>query len=170
MQRESLHRDTCFLRGWLRCAVLLPQVGAEVRVWGRQKGSPKTRPCACLPKRARRRVGTLVCSAPRTRPRAPRQVRKSYEEGRRRRRARGHRRAWKLQRMAVDAAEEPAAAPGRGRAGARAEAPRGEADLERFMEARCLGASPRGSGGHLDLGPGLGARTEPIRMSRGAAR
>jgi len=83
---------------------------------------------------------------PLTRPRAPRQVRKSYEEKRRRRRARGHRRAWKLQRMAVDAAEEPAAASGRGRAGARAEAPRGEADLERFMEVqdlfKGLGGSP----------------------------
>ena len=64
------------------------------------------------------------------------QVRKSYEEKRRRRRARGHQRAWKLQRMAVDAADEPAAASGRGRQAARADAPRGEADLERFMEAR----------------------------------
>ena len=67
-----------------------------------------------------------------------RQVRKSYEERRRRRRARGHQRAWKLQRMAVDAAEEPAAASGRGRQAARADAPRGEADLERFMEVRAL--------------------------------
>ena len=64
------------------------------------------------------------------------QVRKSYEEKRRRRRARGHQRAWKLQRMAVDAADEPAAASGRGRQAARADAPRGEADLERFMEVR----------------------------------
>ncbi|KAK9846267.1 hypothetical protein WJX81_000414 [Elliptochloris bilobata] len=61
-------------------------------------------------------------------------VRKSYEEKRRRRKARGHQRAWKLQRMAVDAPDEPAAASGRGRQAARADAPRGEADLERFME------------------------------------
>ena len=65
-----------------------------------------------------------------------RQVRKSYEEKRRRRRARGHQRAWKLQRMAVDAADEPAAASGRSRQAARADAPRGEADMERFMEVR----------------------------------
>jgi hypothetical protein len=97
----------------------------------------KTWACACLPE-GLAAARTPLCAGPRSRPRAPRQVRKSYEEKRRRRRARGHQRAWKLQRMAVDAAEEPAAASGRGRAGARAEAPRGEADLERFMEVRGL--------------------------------
>ncbi len=59
------------------------------------------------------------------------QVRKSYEEKRRRRKARGEQRAWKLKRMAMEAEEEPGTT-GRGR-DARA-APRHEQDLERFMQ------------------------------------
>lgn len=59
------------------------------------------------------------------------QVRKSYEEKRRRRKVRGERRPWKLQRMAVDQGELVM----KGKA-ERAEALRAEADLEQFMEVR----------------------------------
>lgn len=58
------------------------------------------------------------------------QVRKSYEEKRRRRKARGERRPWKLKRMAIDASELVGA---RGK-GERSEAVRAEADMEQFMQ------------------------------------
>ncbi len=67
------------------------------------------------------------------------QVRKSYEEKRRRRRARGERRPWKLKRMAVDASELVV----RGK-GERSETARAEADMEQFMQVG-LPASKRGN-------------------------
>lgn len=59
------------------------------------------------------------------------QVRKSYEEKRRRRKVRGEQRAWKLKRMAMELEEEPGTT-GRGRDARNA--PRHEQDLERFMQ------------------------------------
>lgn len=59
------------------------------------------------------------------------QVRKSYEEKRKRRRERGERRPWKLQRMAVDQGDVVMKSKAE-----RAEALRAEADLEHFMEVR----------------------------------
>eukprot|EP00884_Botryococcus_braunii_P021788 jgi/Botrbrau1/8293/Bobra.0251s0021.1 len=56
-------------------------------------------------------------------------VKKSYEEKRRRRKARGERRPWKLKRMAVDQGDVVM----KGKA-ERIEAQRAEADLEQFME------------------------------------
>ncbi|CAL8460889.1 g420 [Coccomyxa elongata] len=58
-------------------------------------------------------------------------VRKSYEEKRRRRKARGEQRPWKLKRMAIELEEEPGTS-GRGRDARNA--PRHEQDLERFMQ------------------------------------
>ena len=64
-----------------------------------------------------------------------RQVRKSYEEKRRRRRARGHQRPWRLKRMAMEAGEEAApSVSGRGRDSRAGGAPRHEQDMERFMQ------------------------------------
>lgn len=57
-------------------------------------------------------------------------VRKSYEDKRRRRRARGQQRPWKLKRMAVDAGEEEVVTRG-GKGG---QADQEQRDLERFME------------------------------------
>lgn len=67
------------------------------------------------------------------------QVRKSYEEKRRRRKARGEQRPWKLKRMAMEVEEEPGTT-GRGR-DART-APRHEQDLERFMQVRTPSLPP----------------------------
>jgi nonsense-mediated mRNA decay protein 3 len=63
-------------------------------------------------------------------------VRKSYEEKRQRRRAKGHQRAWKLKRMAVEtlADETAAAVPHKGRGADPAAA--AQRDMERFMEVR----------------------------------
>ena len=58
------------------------------------------------------------------------QVRKSHQERRKRRKARGSQRAWKLKRMAVDAPEVQAQQAGRAK---RVEDPR-QGDMERFME------------------------------------
>ena len=66
------------------------------------------------------------------------QVRKSYEEKRKRRRARGQKRPWRLKRMAMELEDEAGGAPGRGRE--QRGGPRGtrrEQDMERFMQA-CL--------------------------------
>ena len=67
------------------------------------------------------------------------QVRKSYEEKRSRRRARGQKRAWRLKRMAMEVEDDNApSAPGRGREQRGAPAgTRQEQDMERFMQA-CL--------------------------------
>ena len=61
------------------------------------------------------------------------QVRKSYEEKRRRRREKGQQRSWKLKSMKAEAAEEPVV-KGRGRHGNAAGAQREQMDRERFME------------------------------------
>ena len=66
------------------------------------------------------------------------QVRKSYEEKRKRRRARGQKRPWRLKRMAMELEDEAGGAPGRGRE--QRGGPGGtrrEQDMERFMQA-CL--------------------------------
>ena len=66
------------------------------------------------------------------------QVRKSYEEKRKRRRARGQKRPWRLKRMAMELDDEASGAPGRGRE--QRGGPGGtrrEQDMERFMQA-CL--------------------------------
>lgn len=63
------------------------------------------------------------------------QVRKSYEERRRKRREKGHQRAWKLKSMKAEMAEEPVV-KGRGRHGQASGASREEQDRERFMEVK----------------------------------
>ena len=60
------------------------------------------------------------------------QVRKSYEEKRKRRRARGIQRSWKLKRIAADVEEEPVG-KGRARQGP-SDLSKDEIDRERFME------------------------------------
>ena len=62
------------------------------------------------------------------------QVRKSYEEKRRRSKAGGRARPWKLKRMAVDSAGDDPTVKGRGRHGAAAGLSQDEADRERFLE------------------------------------
>ena len=63
------------------------------------------------------------------------QVRKSYEEKRRRRRARGQQRAWKLKRMAMELGEEGTpSTSGRGRDAQRGGPGRQDQDMERFMQ------------------------------------
>ena len=68
------------------------------------------------------------------------QVRKSYEERRSRRRARGQKRAWRLKRMAMEVEDDNApSAPGRGREQRGAPAgTRQEQDMERFMQVGSL--------------------------------
>lgn len=61
------------------------------------------------------------------------QVRKSYEEKRRRRRLRGRQRPWQLKRMAAGSSDEPESR-GKGRHAGGCTAAREEADKERFME------------------------------------
>lgn len=65
------------------------------------------------------------------------QVRKSYEEKRSRRRARGQKRPWRLKRMAMEVEDDNAAsAPGRGREQRGGPGgTRNEQDMERFMQA-----------------------------------
>ena len=68
------------------------------------------------------------------------QVRKSYEEKRSRRRARGQKRPWRLKRMAMEVEDDNAAsAPGRGREQRGGPGgTRNEQDMERFMQAGTL--------------------------------
>lgn len=65
------------------------------------------------------------------------QVRKSYEEKRNRRRARGQKRAWRLKRMAMEVEDDSTpSAPGRGREQRGGPGgTRNEQDMERFMQA-----------------------------------
>ena len=74
-----------------------------------------------LPARPRKAATLTLCAL---------QVRKSHQERRQRRRARGAQRHWRLKHMAIDKPEE---APASGRGRRAAEDPRA-GDLERFME------------------------------------
>lgn len=65
------------------------------------------------------------------------QVRKSYEEKRRKRREKGQQRPWKLKSMKAEAAEEPVV-KGRSRHSNAAGANRDELDRERFMQVPFL--------------------------------
>lgn len=69
-------------------------------------------------------------------------MRKSYEEKRRRRKARGQKRPWRLKRMAMEAEDDAPSAPS-GRGGREQRAGGGgtrhEQDMERFMQA-CFSA------------------------------
>ena len=86
------------------------------------------------------------------------QVRKSHQERRQRRRARGAQRHWKLKHMAIDKPEEAAAASGRGR---RAAGDPRAGDLERFMEV----LRPLPSGHRR-----AGSQRLTLRLVRGHAR